>query len=250
MTNTDAIVLCGGAGLRLRPVTGDGPKSMAQVSGRPFLETLLRQLERHGFQRTILAVGYRSTDIQSYFGDTFGGMDVEYSNELSPLGTGGAVRNAAALIESPACLVMNGDSYTDVDLRAFAAAHQTDSKADISLVVVPVDERGDTGSILLDADRNVVEFAEKERPAGAHHLNAGIYMLSREMLNGIPPGRPVSLERELFPKWIQEGRRVKAFVHAGKCVDIGTPERFQAAQEVLAEVEIAAEPAGEEECRA
>jgi mannose-1-phosphate guanylyltransferase len=249
MTSTDAIILCGGAGLRLRPVTGDGPKSMAQVSGRPFLETLLRQLERHEFRRTILAVGYRSGDIQSYFGETFAGMDVKYSNELSPLGTGGAVRNAAGLVKSAACLVMNGDSYTDVDLRAFVADH-VDSKADVSLVVVPVDERGDTGSILLDADRNVVQFAEKERPLLAHHLNAGIYMLSREMLYGIPAGQPVSLERELFPRWIQEGRRIKAFVHSGKCVDIGTPERFQAAQETLAEVEVAAKPAGNEDYRA
>ena len=250
MSSTNAIILCGGAGLRLRPVTGDGPKSMAQVSGRPFLETLLLQLERYGFERTILAVGYRSGDIQSYFGNRFCGMDIAYSNELSPLGTGGAVRNAAGLVESAACLVMNGDSYTDVDLRAFVAAHQNESSADVSLVVVPVDERGDTGSILLDADRNVVQFAEKERPLLAHHLNAGIYMLSREMLYGIPAGQPVSLERELFPQWIQEGRRIKAFVHAGKCVDIGTPERFQAAQETLAKVEVAAKPAGNEDYRA
>src|ERR1700733_82705 len=131
---SDAIILCGGAGLRLRPVTGDGPKSMAQVSGRPFLETLLRQLERHGFQRVILAVGYAGSAIQSHFGETFGALHVEYSNELTPLGTGGAVGNAAELVRSESCLIMNGDSYTDADLQAFAKAY-FDSKADISLVV-------------------------------------------------------------------------------------------------------------------
>ena len=96
---TDAIILCGGAGLRLRPITGAGPKSLAQVSGRPFLETLLRQLQRHGFQRVILAVGYAAADIQAYFGESFGGMNVEYSNEATPLGTGGAVRNAAGWLD-------------------------------------------------------------------------------------------------------------------------------------------------------
>lgn len=233
---TDAIILCGGAGLRLRPVTGDRPKSMAQVSGRPFLETLLRQLQRHGFQQAILAVGFGATAIQSHFGETFGGMDLKYSNELSPLGTGGAVRNAAGHVRLESCLVMNGDSYTDVDLRKFAGFH-AESEADVSLVVVPVDDRGDTGSIVLDGDRNVVQFAEKERSLFAQHLNAGIYMLSREMLQDIPNGVTISLERDLFPEWIRRYRRIKGFVHSGKCMDIGTPERYQTAQEILAGAE-------------
>jgi NDP-sugar pyrophosphorylase family protein len=235
----DAIILCGGAGLRLRPITGDGPKSMAHVSGRPFLETLLRQLERFGFQRVILAVGFAATDIQSYFGDRFGGLDVEYSLELSPLGTGGALGNTRRLIRSRSYLVMNGDSYTDVDLREFIIAHD-ESGAEISVVVVPVDDRQDIGSVLLDTDRNVLQFAEKEQPELARHLNAGIYMLSSDILREIPRDRPVSLERELFPQWIREGRSVRAFIHSGKCVDIGTPERYRTAQKALANVELAA----------
>jgi NDP-sugar pyrophosphorylase family protein len=243
---TDSIILCGGAGLRLRPVTGDVPKSMARVSGRPFLETLLRQLQRYGFSRAILGVGFAADAIQDHFGDRFYGVEVEYSTESSPLGTGGALRNAVKHVRSASFLAMNGDSYTDVDLREFAIAHGK-SEADVSVVVVPVDERGDAGSIHLDDDRNVVQFAEKERSSGSRHLNAGIYMISREMLCGIPEGLPISLERELFPKWIQEGRRIKAFVHSGKCVDIGTPERFRAAQEILARVEAGAKRAGDEE---
>ncbi len=169
-------------------------------------------------------------------------MDVEYSDEASPLGTGGALSNAAVWIKSRSCLVMNGDSYTDVDLAKFEAAH-LEAEADVSVVVVPVDERGDVGSVVLDAGNNVVKFAEKEPSLFAQHLNAGIYMLSREVLHGIQPGVPISLERELFPEWIREGRRVKGFVHSGKCVDIGTPERYRSAQEVLAEVELAGAPA-------
>ena len=241
----DAIILCGGAGLRLRPVTGDRPKSMAQVSGRPFLEMLLGQLRRHGFQRVILAVGYAAPAIQSHFGEAFCGMNIEYSNELSPLGTGGALRNAAPRVRSKFCLVMNGDSYTDVDLRSFLAAHCR-WRAEVSIVVVPEDERSDTGAVLLDADGNVTQFAEKECLQLKHHLNAGIYILSREMTYGISSRVPLSLEHELLPAWIHNGRRVKGFIHLGKCVDIGTPERYRRAQNVLADAEVV-RPTGNEE---
>ena len=246
---TEAIVLCGGAGLRLRSVTGSDAKSMARVAGGPFLGMLLKQLRRHAFQRVVLAVGYAGAAIQSYFGERFGGMEVEYSNELSPLGTGGALGKAAQLIRSSSCLVMNGDSYTDVDLRKFVIAHG-ESLADVSVGVVRVDERGDVGSVLIDADNNIIQFAEKTRPALAGHLNSGIYMMSSNILQGIPPGLPISLERELIPKWIREGRRIRAFIHSGKCVDIGTPERYQAAQEILADIEFAPEGVRNEEDRA
>ncbi len=163
-------------------------------------------------------------------------MDVVYSNESSPLGTGGALRNAVGCITSSSCLAMNGDSYTDVDLAEFVANH-VEAGANASVVVVPVDEREDVGCVILDGDGSVVNFAEKERSLLARYLNAGIYILSKEMLIGIPPGYPVSLERELFPEWIHSGRRIRAFIHPGKCVDIGTPDRFRKAQDVLAEVE-------------
>jgi len=245
----DVIILCGGAGLRLRPVIGSDPKSMAQVAGRPFLEMPLKQLRRYGFQRVILAVGYAAAAIRSHFGQTFCGMEIEYSYEASPLGTGGALSNAAAQVKSKSCLVMNGDSYTDVDLGRFVAGH-LESEAEVSVALVPVDERGDVGSVVLDGDGNVMKFAEKEPSPRAQHLNAGIYLLSRERLLGIPSGPPISLERELFPQWIQEGRRIKAFVHSGKCVDIGTPERYQTAQKALANAEVAARPTPKEEYRA
>ena len=235
----DVIILCGGAGLRLRSVTGDGPKSMAQVAGSPFLEIPVRQLRRHGFQRVILAVGYAASAIQSHFGQSFSGIVVEYSEEASPLGTGGALSNAAPHVKSKDCLIMNGDSYTDVDLGRFAADHR-ESEADVSVVVVPVDERGDVGSILLDGDNQIVKFVEKERPVLGAYLNAGIYMMSKEILSRIPPGHPVSLETELFPLWIRQGHKIRAYIHYGNCVDIGTPERYQTAQGVLSGFEVKA----------
>ena len=142
----DAILLCGGAGLRLRSVTGDGPKSMARIGGRPFLELLLRQLQRHGFRRVVLAVGYREDVIRSHFGDQAFGMRLAYSSESSPLGTGGALRKAAGLVESDCAFAMNGDSYTEANLSDVVSDYRS-SKADASLVVVPADGRGDCGSV-------------------------------------------------------------------------------------------------------
>ena len=241
----DAVVLCGGAGTRLRSVTGEAPKSMASIAGRPFLELLLRQLGRHGFERAILAVGYQKDVIQSYFGEQAMGLTLAYSVENSPLGTGGALRNAAHLIHSGACLLLNGDSYTDADLSAFVAGH-LEANADVSLVVVPADGRSDCGNVLVDPSGKVTGFAEKEPvPGSAFYVNAGIYLIARRLLEDIPAGVNVSLEREVFPRWLAAGKRIRALLHRGVCIDIGTPERYQAAQQILAAAETdSATPAG------
>ena len=131
----DAILLCGGEGLRLRSITAGAPKSMAGIGDRPFLELLLKQLQRNGFERVILAVGYQRDVIRKHFGERACGLEVAYSAEASPLGTGGALRNAAGVVRSEGALIMNGDSYTDVNLRQFVTDHQA-SGADASIVVV------------------------------------------------------------------------------------------------------------------
>jgi len=232
----DAIILCGGAGTRLRSVTGDGPKSMATVGGRPFLELLLRQLRRHGFQRVILAVGYRQDVIRAHFGERALGLDLAYSPEASPLGTGGALRNAADLVRSDIALIMNGDSYMDVNLSELVAEHRS-AQADLSLVVISPDGRGDCGSVYANQQGYVEQFAEKQSQSGAPYVNAGIYIVARSLLRDVPAAVPVSLEQELFPRWLQDGHRLKAFVSARRCIDIGTPDRYQSAQDILAAVE-------------
>src|SRR6204780_2840311 len=142
----DAIDLCGGADLRLRSVPGDAPKSLATIGGRPFLEILMSQLRRHGFQRVILAVGYQRDIIRAHFGDEAHGQTFRYSIESSPLGTAGALRKAIDQVESKTVLIMNGDSYTDGDLTAFAADSQQ-AKAAMSVLVVPADGRVDCGLV-------------------------------------------------------------------------------------------------------
>jgi NDP-sugar pyrophosphorylase family protein len=209
---------------------------MATVAGRPFLELLLHQLHRHGFSRVLMAVGYQKDVIRSHFGPETLGLRLIYSEESSPLGTGGALRNAADLLETDIVLVMNGDSYTDVDLGRFVAEHRA-TKADVSLAVVPADGRVDCGFVFAKESGKLTGFAEKKEDAGARYINAGVYLLSKSLLLEIPRGLPVSLERELLPRWLEAGRSIRTFVTGGACVDIGTPERFREAQQVLAHAE-------------
>ena len=229
----DGLILCGGAGLRLRGVIGDSAKGMASIAGRPFLELLLRQLHRHGFEKVILAVGYQKDSIRKHFGDRAYELDLMYSEETVPLGTGGALRNAAQLIASDSVLVMNGDSYADVDLTAFAESYR-DVGCDASMVVITPDGRSDCGFVLLRPDGEVKSFNEKEAPHDEAYVNAGIYLVSKSMLQEIPRGREISLEKTTFPHWLHEGRHIRAFIHSGRCIDIGTPERYHNAQGALA----------------
>jgi NDP-sugar pyrophosphorylase family protein len=233
----DAVILCGGAGLRLKSVTGDAPKSMASVAGRPFMEFLLLQLKRYGFSRVVLSVGYQQQVIRNHFGAEAFGLKILYSSESSPLGTGGALRQAVSLITTETALVMNGDSYTDVDLQQVAATHSKNN-ADLTVVVF-AEDRADAGTVLLDQNKKITTFAEKRPVDSARYRSAGIYVLNKPLMDRVPHAVKVSLEEQIFPGWIAEGRNVQAFVHPGKCVDIGTPERFQGAQDIFASVETA-----------
>ena len=177
----DARCALWGAGTRLRTVNGDQPKVMARVAGRPFLELLLRQLRRNGFERVILAVGYRWEVIQEHFGEHSAGLKLAYAVESSPLGTGGALRNAFALVESDGVVALNGDSYTNADLPGLVAVHR-ECRAGVSMVVVPADGRTDCGLVRVDASGRVEKFEEKKVPSGREYVNAGIYMISWGLL--------------------------------------------------------------------
>ena len=206
---------------------------MAGIAGRPFLDLLLRQLSRYGIQRIILATGHGSEVIESYFGTSALGMSLQYSVESEPLGTGGALRNATGLLGTEDVLVMNGDSYTDVDLAALAATHHA-AGADVTMVVVPGEGRTDGGSVSAAADGRMTGFNEKREVANGRGINAGIYVIRKQLLLSIPDHMQISLEKEVLPRWLAEGREMRIFLHTGSCVDIGTPERFEKAQTVLA----------------
>src|SRR5947208_13466062 len=176
-----AFVLCGGAGIRLRPVLADRPKSMALIAGRPFLQLLLEKLRCQGVGDVILGTGYMAEKIESYFGSGNKlAMHIRYSREHEPLGTGGALKLAEPLISDPV-LVLNGDSYVEWSLVPMLELF-TAKDADLVLVLQAVTDVTRYGSVALDQDGRVIEFIEKGAEAGAGLINAGVYLLRKQIV--------------------------------------------------------------------
>jgi len=218
----DALILVGGLGTRLRPVVADRPKILAPVAGEPFVVHLIRQVERAGVRRAILATGYRADMVQDVIGGHVGGVEIFYSREDEPLGTGGAIRLALPHVNSDPVLILNGDSYCDADLASMISSH----RAPATILATRVEDVSRFGKLAIDANQNVQRFEEKGG-SGAGYINAGVYVLSRALIESILPVKPVSIERDVFPKWI--GRGLRAFPTAGKFIDIGTPESYRTA---------------------
>ena len=199
------------------------------MRGRALLDILVEDLVAQGSRRIILCVGHMKEQIISHFS---GRRDADFlfSEETAPLGTGGAVKNAAEFIRSDPFLVMNGDSMCSVNLQALLEFHHA-RDADLTMVVVEDRTRGDAGAIRLGADYRIVSFHEKPVPGSAvsGHINAGVYLVRRAMLDSWPRKYPFSLENDVFPG-VADGGRCFGFVAAGSVVDIGTPERYRRAQ--------------------
>jgi D-glycero-alpha-D-manno-heptose 1-phosphate guanylyltransferase len=225
-----AFVLCGGLGTRLRSVLSDRPKSMASVAGRPFLELILRQLHGQGIRKVILGTGYRAEQIEQYFQTGADlGLSIEYSREAEPLGTGGAAKLAEKFLSDPV-VVVNGDSYVEWNLsEALALQAQRNAKAVIVLQAVPDVSR--YGSVTIDDEGRITEFVEKRARTGSGLINAGVYLLQKEVLAELPAGRAISLEREVFPRLL--GRPIYGMVSRGIFIDIGIPQDLARAQTLL-----------------
>src|SRR5947199_10664039 len=226
-----AFVLCGGHGTRLRPVLSDRPKSMALISGTPFLQLLLDRLRCQGVDDVILGTGYMTEKIESYFGSGNDlGMRIRYSREDEPLGTGGALKLAEPLISDPE-LVLNGDSYVEWNLNPMLELFRA-KDADLVLVLQAVADVTRYGTVALDHDGRVTEFIEKGIRAGPGLINAGVYLLRKEVVRGLPAGTAISLERDIFPRLLDRG--VYGLVCKGLFMDIGIPDDFNRAQALLA----------------
>lgn len=223
-----ALILAGGLGTRLRPVVSDRPKVLAPVAGRPFLSYLLDQLADAGLTRVVLCTGHLGEQIRGLLGRSYRGLHVHYSQEPSPLGTGGALRLAQPLITSGTVLVMNGDSYCDVDLAELWACHQERHAAASTLVRWVADARR-FGRVRLDEAGVIRGFDEKRGPDGGGWINAGVYLLGLDLIRTIPTGVALSLEREVLPVWVEAGL-VHGCPGEGAFLDIGTPESYRDAQ--------------------
>ncbi|HEY5997421.1 MAG TPA: nucleotidyltransferase family protein [Candidatus Deferrimicrobiaceae bacterium] len=224
--DVSAFVLAGGLGTRLRPVTGDRPKPLAPVGGRPFIEILLDQLRDAGFRHVVLCTGYRAAEVRAAVGAARGPLAVEYSEEPCPLGTGGALRLALPLARSETILVSNGDSYLGLPLPSFLERHDR-SGAMATLALKPVPDTGRFGRVETSADGRVLAFREKSGGEGV--INAGIYLFRTELVSGIPERACVSLEREVIPGWIDRGIHISGALCDNVFFDIGTPDSHEAA---------------------
>ena len=226
-----AFVLCGGHGTRLRSVLVDRPKSMALISGTPFLQLLLDRLRSQGVDDVILGTGYMAEKIESYFGSGNKlAVRIRYSREHEPLGTGGALKLAEPLISDPV-VVLNGDSYVEWSINPMLELFRA-KDADLVVVLHAVADVSRYGSVALDHDGRVTQFIEKGVRAGPGLINAGVYLLRKQIVHELPADKAISLEREVFPRLLDRG--AYGLVCTGLFIDIGIPDDFKRAQALLA----------------
>jgi mannose-1-phosphate guanylyltransferase len=229
-----ALILAGGEGTRLRPLTYTTPKPVMPLAGRPFLSFMLDWLRRHGVEEAILSCGFLSDGVHRVLGDIYDGMRLRYVIEEEPLGTAGPVRLAhdeGLLAER--VLVVNGDVLTDIDLTAEVARHE-ETGARATLALIGVEDTSSYGVVPTDSEGRVEAFLEKgEGGPPTNRINAGAYVLERDVVEAIPPGRAVSFERDVFPRLVGEG--LYGCQAGGYWIDIGTPERYlEATYDLLA----------------
>jgi D-glycero-alpha-D-manno-heptose 1-phosphate guanylyltransferase len=228
----EAVVLAGGFGTRLQSLVSDVPKPMAPIAGRPFLEYLLRYLRHYGIARVVLSVGYKAEHIRGHFGDRFDGIEIGYAQEPQPLGTGGAVRLAITQCQGEQLLVLNGDSFFDVDVTKMAGMHN-DEQADASLALRRVSETSRFGRIeLADSDSTrIIVFREKApHSEGQGLINGGVYLLNRATFLQNTGTGAFSIEHDYFASHV--GRLAfRGFISEGFFIDIGVPKDYLRAQD-------------------
>jgi mannose-1-phosphate guanylyltransferase len=229
-----AVILVGGEGTRLRPLTARTPKPMLPLVDRPLLAYTFEHLARHAVERVVLSCGYLPTQIREHFGgDAGAGVTLEYVVEDEPLGTGGAIAFAGRELGGT-FLALNGDSLRGADLGELVSFHrQRGARATILLTPVPDPTR--YGLVRVDGEGRVASFLEKPRPEeiDTDLINAGVYVLEPDVLDLVPDGRAVSIEREVFPRLAEEGS-LYGLALGGYWLDVGTPESYlQAHRDVL-----------------
>ena len=224
----EAIVLAGGFGTRLRSVVPDLPKPMAPVAGRPFLEILLTSLSRKGFHRVVLSLGYMAEKIVRHFGSSYAGMELLYAIEPTPMGTGGAIRQASQHCTGSHYYVFNGDSYLDLEVAKVEAWWQHNRAPIIVARVVPDTAR--YGRLETNGDQ-VAAFIG-QGITGPGFINGGCYVFNIDQLSDWPSGQAFSVEVDYFPHHVKNGR-LDVFLTQGQFIDIGVPADYARAQTEL-----------------
>ena len=225
----EAIILAGGFGTRLQEVIKDVPKPMAPINNIPFLDYLLKYLAHYGLKRVVLSVGYLADKVTAHYGHSFAGMEIVYSIEKEPLGTGGGIRLAMQQCHTYDILVLNGDSFFDIDLINFYNKH-TDAVSDTSLALRKVEDASRYGTITLGEFDKISGFKEKSTQSKPGIINAGIYILdSDSYMDETPVNQSFSIEKDFFEKKLNT-LNIYGFTYPGYFIDIGIPEDYKQAQ--------------------
>ena len=223
--STSAILLVGGMGTRLHPLTLKTPKPMLQVAGVPFTEHQIRKAADAGITEIILATSYKSELFEPYFGDgkRFG-IKIKYAVEKSALGTGGGIRNAANLLaDCDQVVIFNGDVLSGHDLAAQLAFHKK-NQADITLYLTQVEDARAYGCVELLENKQIKSFLEKMENPISNLINAGCYIFNRQIIDQIPQNKVVSVERDTFPNLLANNAKVFGYLDNSYWLDIGTPD--------------------------
>lgn len=227
-----AVVMAGGEGTRLRPMTANQPKPLLPVVNRPIMEHVLRLLERHGFTETIVTVQFLAALVRNYFGDGDElDMDIWYATETKPLGTAGSVKNAEEALRDEPFLVISGDALTDIDLSDMVRFHR-ENDALVTIGLNRVDDPLEFGVVIVDEHGRVQRFLEKPTwgQVFSDTVNTGIYVMEPDVLDAVPPGEPVDWSADVFPRLLARGARLYGYVAEGYWEDVGTHESYQQAQ--------------------
>lgn len=224
----DVMILAGGFGNRLKSAVSDRQKVVAAVKGRPFLLFLLEQLEKIAVNKLIFCTGHMQETVMQALNSYSTRFNMLFSHEETPLGTGGAVRQAVSLTESPDILIMNGDSFIDCDLMKFCDAYRKNDYRTLMLLT-GVDDVSRFGMVTLDDRNRITAFNEKGEYSGKGMINAGIYLLKKELLEEIPASCQYSLEKQFFPQLVSR-KELYGYLCDGKFIDIGTCDSYDNAQ--------------------
>ena len=220
-----ALILAGGEGTRLRPLTSTVPKPVVPLVDRPFVRFMLDWLRGHGVDDVVMSCGHLASGVRNVLGDGSAfGITLRYMEEREPLGTGGALKFAEPLLDER-FVMLNGDVLTDLDVTAQIEQHER-TGAVATLALTPVDDPSAYGLVRTDGDGAVTEFVEKPSPdhVDTPNISAGVYVLERAVLDLLEPDQPASIERDVFPRLVGDG--LYGCVADGYWLDIGTPERY------------------------
>ncbi|KAF5068336.1 D-glycero-alpha-D-manno-heptose 1-phosphate guanylyltransferase [anaerobic digester metagenome] len=224
----DIIILAGGLGTRLNQTVPDTPKPMAPVNGKPFLQYLLNHINEAGFRRVILSTGYLSEKIESYFNIRYKDLELLYSVEDEPLGTGGAVQLAFAQVQTPHFMVMNGDTFFRINLDLLFQKH-IEQLADVTMALRRVEDASRYGSVEFDRNHRILKFTEKSEVPGPGYINGGIYVISSRFFKAQAMSGKFSLERDLFERKLNSGN-IYGLIFNDYFLDIGIPADYHRAQ--------------------